>query len=202
MWAAPFFISIRVRVFSMEDYAMTNLFTRAALRLTYGLILLAAMLIMGAPFAQAQEAATASATQGAKAATSADSKSASATPANTPVFTSYRGVSINMSADEVRQKLGKPHEKFDDMDLFVFSDKERARVFYDKEKKARAISITYMGTGGSTPLPVAVIGTEIESKEDGSMHKMVTYPEAGYWVSYSRTAGENPLVLITMQKTH
>lgn len=182
---------------------MTNLFTRAALRLTYGLILLAAMLIMGAPFAQAQEASTtASATQeGAKPATSIDSKGASATPANTPVFTSYRGVSIGMSADEVRQKLGKPQEKFDDMDLFVFSDKERARVFYDQEKKARAISITYMSAGGGAPAPTAVLGTEIESQQDGSMHRMITYPEAGYWVSYSRTAGEHPLVLVTMQKT-
>ena len=33
------------------------------------------------------------------------------------------------------------------------------------------------------------------------MHKMVTYTEAGYWVSYSRTAGDSPLVIITMQKT-
>jgi hypothetical protein len=197
MSASPIFINIKVTVFKMEDYVMTNLFTRATLRLTYGLIIVAVMLIMGASLANAQSTTTPQATQ--ETAKSVDSKSV--TPAATPVFTSYRGVSIGMSADEVRRKLGKPEEKFDDMDLFVFSDKERARIFYDKEKKARAISITYSGTGGSAPLPAAVLGTEIESKEDGSMHKMITYPEAGYWVSYSRTAGESPLVLITMQKT-
>ena len=181
---------------------MTNLITRAVLRLAYGLILVAAISIMGATFANAQEAATAQAAQNAQAATSADSKNAGATPDGTPVFTAYKGVNVGMSAVEVRQKLGKPAEKFDEMDIFVFSDKERARVFYDKDKKARAISVTYVGTNGGAPLPADVLGTEIESKQDGSMHKMIVYPEAGYWVSYSRTAGENPLVMITMQKTH
>ena len=180
---------------------MTNLIKRAAFRLVYGLTLVAAMLIMGATFANAQEASTAQAKQEAGPATTNEPKNTTITPAVTPVFTAYRGVSVGLSVDEVRQKLGKPEEKFDDMDLFVFSDKERARIFYDKDKKARAISITYIGTNGGAPLPTAVLGTEIESKQDGSMHKMITYPEAGYWVSYSRTAGESPLIIITMQKT-
>jgi hypothetical protein len=200
MSAAHIFISISVTVIPMEGYEMTNLIKRAALRLTYGLILVAAMMIMGATFASAQEASTAQVKPGASTATSVETKSAPTIPAVAPVFTSYRGVSVGLSADEVRRKLGKAEEKFDDMDLFVFSDKERARVYYDKDKKARAISITYIGTNGVAPLPTAVLGTEIVSKEDGSMHKMVTYPEAGYWVSYSRTAGDSPLVMVTMQK--
>jgi hypothetical protein len=182
----------------MEDYKMTNLIKRAASRLVYGLSLVAAMMIMGATFANAQEATTAQAEQGAGTNTNVQAKSANATPAATPVFTSYRGVTVGLSADEVRQKLGKPEEKFDDMDLFVFSDKERARVFYDTDKKTRAISITYIG---GAPTPVDVLGTEIETKEDGSMYHLIRYPEAGYWVSYNRTAGDSPLVMITMQKT-
>ena len=179
---------------------MTNLIKRAALRLAYGLILVAAMMIMGATFANAQEASTAQAKPDTSTATSVETKSTTPTPAAAPVFTSYRGISVGLSTDEVRQKLGKPEEKFDDMDLFVFSDKERARVFYDKEKKARAISVTYIGTNGGTPTPVAVLGMEIETKADGSMYHLIRYTEAGYWVSYSRTAGESPLVMITMQK--
>jgi hypothetical protein len=174
---------------------MTNLIKRAALRLMYGLMLVAAVLIMSATLAGAQETTTAQAAQGAEA------KSASAAPAAAPVFKDYRGVSIGMSLDEVRRKLGRPEEKFEEFDIFAISAKERARVYYDKDKKARAVSVTYIGADGA-PKPVDVLGTEIESKEDGSMHKMVTYPEAGYWVSYSRTAGESPLVMITMQRTH
>jgi hypothetical protein len=146
---------------------------------------------------QAQMPGTTQAT----AATQTAAVTAQQTPLAEPLYREYKGVSVGMSAEEVRRKLGKPEEKFDDMDIFVFSDKERARVYYDKDKKARAISITYIGTNSGAPLPTAVLGTEIESKEDGSMHKMVTYPEAGYWLSYSRTAGDTPLVMITMQKT-
>jgi hypothetical protein len=122
------------------------------------------------------------------------------TPPAGPLYREYKGVSLGMSVDEVRGKLGKPEEKFDEFDIFALSDTERARVYYDREKKARAVSVTYVGTAGA-PKPADVLGTEVESKEDGSIHKMVTYPEAGYWVSYSRTAGESPLVMITMQKT-
>ena len=179
---------------------MTNLLKWAAIRLAYGLTLVAAMLIAGATLASAQEATTAQSTQPAGQKTGAAAKAVTATPAAAPVFTDYRGVRVGMSVDEVRAKLGRPEEKFDEFDIFVFSDKERARVYYDKEKKARAVSVTYVGAAGA-PKPADVLGTEIESKEDGSMHKMVTYPEAGYWVSYSRTAGDSPLVMITMQKT-
>ena len=188
-------ITIKWTLFPMEDYEMTNLIKRAAFRLVYGLMLVAALMMMGATLANAQEAST---TQEAATNSSVKAKSANATPAVTPLFTAYRGVSVGLTADEVRQKLGKPEEKFDDMDLFVFSDKERARVYYDKDKKARAISVTYIG---SAPTAMDVLGTEIETKADGSMHHLIRYPEAGYWVSYNRTAGADPLVMVTMQKT-
>ena len=42
---------------------------------------------------------------------------------------------------------------------------------------------------------------EIEAKPDGSMYQMTPYKEAGYWVAYSRTPGEQPMVIITMQKS-
>lgn len=195
MSAPAIFITIGMIVFRMEGYEMTNLTKRAATRLVHGLTLLAAMMVMGATLATAQEATQVAATPA-----GVEAKSTKATPSATPVFTEYRGVRVGMSVDEVRGKLGKPEEKFDEFDIFAFSDKERARVYYDKGKKARAISVTYVGTA-SAPKPADVIGTEVESKEDGSMHKLVTYPQAGYWVSYSRTAGDSPLVMITMQKT-
>ncbi len=116
-----------------------------------------------------------------------------------PPFHEYKGVRIGMLADEARKKLGEPADKGDKQDFYVFSDTERARVYYDKDNKARAVSVTYVGASGA-PKPAEVIGTEIEAREDGSMHRMVTYPDAGYWVSYSRTAGDDPLTIITMQK--
>jgi hypothetical protein len=117
-----------------------------------------------------------------------------------PLYREYKGIQIGMSAKDVRAKLGKPEEKSDAMDFYVFSDKERARVYY-QDGKASAIIATYMGNDSGAPAPVAVIGTDITPKPDGSLYQMKTYPQAGYWVAYSRTAGDSPMVIITMQKS-
>jgi hypothetical protein len=117
-----------------------------------------------------------------------------------PPFSEYKGVRIGMTTDEARQKLGAPQDKSDDQDFFVFNEKESVQVFYDKAHKTYAISINYLGAGSSTPMPKSVLGAEIEAKPDGSMYKMVRYPKAGYWVSYSRTAGNDPLITVTLQR--
>jgi hypothetical protein len=122
-------------------------------------------------------------------------------PPAEPLFRDYKGVSIGMSVDDVRKKLGKPAEKDDRMDFFVFSDKERARVYYDNDKKVYAVIVTYIGKSSGAPAPSAVLGSDIEAKPDGSMYKMVNYPAAGYWVAYSRTPGDEPMVMVTMQKS-
>jgi hypothetical protein len=105
-----------------------------------------------------------------------------------------------MTAEEVRAKLGKAEEKSDAMDFYVFSDRERARVYY-RDGKATAVIATYLGRDANAPAPKAVLGEEIEASADGSLYKMTPYPQAGYWVAYSRTAGDQPMVIITMQKT-
>lgn len=120
--------------------------------------------------------------------------------ADDPPFREYRGVSIGMSADEARRKLGTPKEKSDQQDFFVFSEKESAQIFYDGARKVSAISVDYVGEGSGVPKPKDVFGTEIEAKADGTMYKMVRYPKAGYWVSFNRTAGPTPLISITLQK--
>lgn len=130
-----------------------------------------------------------------------DAKAAATTSAPAaPLYGEYRGVKLGMTADEVRAKLGKAEEKSDAMDFYVFSGTERARVYY-RDGKASAIIATYIGRDAQAPSPAAVLGEEIEAKADGSMYKMTTYPQAGYWIAYSRTAGDSPMVIITMQKT-
>lgn len=172
---------------------MSNKNLRLTVRKLAAPALFALACALAAPAAGAQETA---------AAKPAEARPASATtPAAEPLFKEYRGVSLGLAADEVRAKLGKPEEKSDEMDFFVLSDRERARVYYDKDKKARAVIVTYIGQNGSAPRPPAVIGTDIEAKPDGSMYKMVMYPQAGYWIAYSRIAGDSPMVMITMQKS-
>lgn len=116
-----------------------------------------------------------------------------------PVFLDYRGIQIGWLADEVRKKLGAPADKGDEQDLYVFNEKEMCSVIYDKAtRKVTAISIDFMN-GASNPItPQQVFGSDIETKSDGSKYKLVRYPKAGYWVAYSRTAGDSPMITITM----
>jgi hypothetical protein len=120
--------------------------------------------------------------------------------ADKPLYAEYKGVRIGMDAEEARKKLGSPSDKGDVQDFFVFSEKESAQVYYDKGHKVVALSVNYVGEGSGAPMPKVVLGTDIEAKADGAMHKMVRYPEAGYWVSYNRTGGDDPLITVTMQK--
>ena len=62
------------------------------------------------------------------------------------------------------------------------------------------VSVDFLSGATGVPVAKAVIGSDIEAKPDGSMYKMVRYPKAGYWVSFSRTAGDSPLTSVTIQK--
>jgi len=118
-----------------------------------------------------------------------------------PVFHDYRGVKLGWLADDVRKKLGNPANKSDEQDYYEFSDSEKASVYYDKAtKQVTAISVDFIGAGTGFLTPQQVFGAEIEAKSDGSKSRLVRYPKAGYWVSYSRTAGDSPIISVTMQK--
>jgi len=120
--------------------------------------------------------------------------------ADDAVFHEYKGVTIGMNAEEARKKLGTPLEKDDEQDFYVFSDTESAQVYYDKAKTVNAISVNFIGEGSGVPKPKEVVGTDVRAKPDGSMHELIRFPKAGYWVSYSRTAGDSPIITITVKK--
>src|SRR5262249_18610402 len=130
----------------------------------------------------------------------AQRRTVSAINESQPTFTEFKGVRIGMPAEEARKKLGSPRDKGDDQDFYVFNDTQAVQVYYDAGKAVTAISIGYMEGASGVPTCKDVLGTEADSKPDGSLYKMMRYPKAGYWVSYSRTAGNSPTVTITMQK--
>ncbi len=111
----------------------------------------------------------------------------------------FRGVKIGMAADEARKKLGSPKEKSAEQDFYLFNDNEAVQIYYEKGTVS-AIAIDYMTGANGIPTAKAVLGADADAKADGSIHKVVRYPKAGYWVSYSRTAGAEPTITITMQK--
>jgi hypothetical protein len=118
-----------------------------------------------------------------------------------PIFREYRGVQIGWLTDDVRKKLGSPADKGEEQDFYIFGEKETAQILYDKAThKVIAISVDFTNGAQDVLTPQQVFGADIEAKADGSKYKLVRYPKAGYWLSYSRTAGDSPIITVTMQK--
>ena len=179
---------------------MTSVYLWRAARLLSAPLVFAAAIAWGAPRAFAQGAPPEPAQQPSETSAPAPTQPQAATPADEPLYAEFKGLKLGASRDEARKRLGNPQEKDKAQDFFVFSDRERARVYYDDQGSVSAIIVTYIGKSADAPTPKAILGSEIEAKQDGSMYKMVNYPKAGYWVAYSRTAGDEPLTIITMQR--
>lgn len=130
-------------------------------------------------------------------ATAAQAHAGTNTP-DEPPLREYRGVRIGQTTDETRLKLGEPTDKGETQDYYAFSDKEMAQFYYDESHRVRAISITYVGEGA--PSPQSILGSTIEPNANGIIYKLVRYPRAGYWVSYSRTTGDAPIITVVLQK--
>jgi len=115
------------------------------------------------------------------------------------IIKDYRGVFIGTDRDQVHQKLGKPKNEYPGEDNFDLSETESVRVFFDEAKKVKAIVITFTGKLDAVPKPNEVLGESIEPRPDGGMYKMVRVEDKGFWVSYVKTAGDKPSVMITVQ---
>jgi hypothetical protein len=119
-----------------------------------------------------------------------------------PAFKDFKGVKIGSTADEAREKLGKP--SFEDETGFIvdISDNESVQVGLDKDKKVNYIAARYRSETDVTPKYTDIFGknAEVVKKDDGSIYNLVRYPDAGYWVAYSRLAGDKAMVTVTMKK--
>ncbi len=173
----------------LDEIREENLGKAILLKTFFGLFLLCGLIVPA--FGQIAENTQAAANQ------ITDKKSE--TPILMPVLTDYKGIKIGTTADEVRDKLGKA--KIGDKDGFFYDeDDEMVQIRVDGDKKVRLVSVTYSDKNENTPKYADVFGAEaqVPTKPDGSIYNLINYPEAGYWVAYSRTAGEKPTV--TMQK--
>ena len=114
------------------------------------------------------------------------------------IYMEYRGVRIGMTIEETRNRLGDPVFKSDDQDVYVFSANETAQIVYNANHKVTCISTDYLG-GVGAPNYRTVVGSELETRPNGSKYKMVHYNNEGFWVSYNQSAGNVPMVTVTIQ---
>ena len=121
---------------------------------------------------------------------------------NLPRWQSYKGIALGMTADEVRQKLGAAKSEDEYGFFYIFSETENAQFLLDANKKVRTVSVVFTAENTAAPKFADVFGNTAapEPKPDGSIYKMVKYDEAGYWVSYSRMAGEKATIIVMIQK--
>lgn len=116
-----------------------------------------------------------------------------------PSVSQFKGVRIGMMTEDARKKLGTPRDKSAQEDLYMLSDNEVLMVYY-QAGAVKAISIDFMSGAPAVPSSKDIFGADAKAGADGSIYKKVEYPKAGFWVSYSRTAGTDATVTITMQK--
>lgn len=171
--------------------------SKAAAILQAGLILVLLLWLAAAAFGQTAVMKTEP-----RAKTTATAAAAKAETPKTlmPVYKNYRAITIGMTADEVKDKLGKAKIQNAKGFYYQFADGEAAQIKLDDKKKVRNITITY--ADGNAPKFEDVFGggAVAEPKANGSVYHIVSYPSAGYWVAYSKTAGDKPFVAVTMQK--
>ncbi len=117
-----------------------------------------------------------------------------------PPFSSYKGVSIGIPIENARAILGNPKEIAEKQDFYLFSENESMQVFYEDGKTVTAIMVTFVGTLDLAPTAKDVFGEEVAANEDGSFFKMMRYPKAGFWISYSHAASADKMINIAMQK--
>ena len=96
--------------------------------------------------------------------------------------------------------MGKAEQSSDTEDSYEFSGDEFARILYDQNKAVRTISVTFNAKDNKTPNTEKVFGQNVPPADDGSIFKMERYEDDGFWISYVKTTGDDPVVIITLQK--
>ena len=119
----------------------------------------------------------------------------------TPVMTDFQKVAIGATADSVEDLWGRPKVKDSDGFLYELSNSETAQIRIGPDKKVTLIAVTFAdGKGAPTLTEVFGEGATPDSNQNGTVYKMVRYPEAGYLITYYAGSGDKAMTTLTIQK--
>jgi hypothetical protein len=117
-----------------------------------------------------------------------------------PAVDSVRDIELGMTVEQVKAKLGKPDVE-DKTGLYFTLDKgDSVQIGLDADKKVRTVAAIYGAGSKDAPSFTDIFGTDAAAPE-GDVYKLERYPDAGYWVSYSRTnSKDKPVTVIMLRK--
>lgn len=125
---------------------------------------------------------------------------ASETQETKHTFTSLRGLELGMTISQVKEKLGKPDFQDETGLVFELKDGDSVQIGLGPDKNVRTIAAIFSADSETAPSFADVFGPDAGSV-DGDVYKMERYPDAGYWVSFSRTnSKDEPVTVVTLRK--
>lgn len=148
------------------------------------------------PEPQAEQAAPATQTEPA-------APAAQGTQTNAPLIDDINGITLGMTANEVRDKLGKPDSGNGTSLYYELKNGQQIQLQLDAEKKVTMVAGIYTGAKADAPEFAEVFGPDKtpQPQENGNVYQRVRYSEAGYWVAYNKVNLEDgAMVIVSLQK--
>jgi len=115
---------------------------------------------------------------------------AAASPKDLKVMREFRGISLGMKRNAVRDALGKPEISELGKDRFKLGGDDRITIHYDNDD-VKVIQLYFFKSNKSPKWADVVGNTEVEQRTDGSKLARVDIPEEKFWVSmYESKSGD------------
>jgi hypothetical protein len=125
------------------------------------------------------------------------------TQAPQPLIGDIKGITLGMTADEVKSKLGKPETSDASTMYYDLNKGESVQLQLDSDKKVVMVAAMYTGNKADAPDVAEVFGSDVKivPRKDSRIYKLVRYPAAGYWVAYDRLQLDSgPMTTVTIKK--
>ena len=109
-------------------------------------------------------------------------------PAAEPLIHDLLGVTVGMTATDIKKKLGKP-ESADATGMYFRKDGPDVQLQFGTDGKAEMIALMYSAGDKGAPELAEVLGSDYKADppQNGRIYEALRYPAAGYSIRYSRS---------------
>jgi hypothetical protein len=119
-----------------------------------------------------------------------------------PLIHDLLGVTIGMTAADIKKKLGKPASA-DATGMYFQKDGPDVQLQLGSDGKAEMIALMYSAGDKGAPELAQVLGPDYkpDPPQNGRIYEALRYPAAGYSIRYSRSrVGDGNMTIITMER--